>query len=491
MDRKGCSEVEVASLPGVITGDDITNLTTCLKLNNDNTGIVGNPSFTRLDNDIIVSEILSRLPVKSLMRFKCVSKHWLYMIEQDSYFIDLHLTRSKTRPSLIYVISLPPAKDQLCSKIGCKGHDKIFLTANLSLEGIGRADIHTVRKTDMFCCDFILRPINGLMCFVDNQKHAVCIYNISTREASPWIQSTLLLDEKEKHPEANTLDSYATSYKFGFDPTTREHKVLCMWYIIVGEVDNCLEEAMDGVIEVSEILTLGDGSWRRIHEVPPYLCDSLPCAYVNGSIYWCTDMFIKQENWSNLSCIIAFDFGTEKFRDIQIPEFIQDQPLDPDEGFNHHIRLVELDGRLGIIRRISAFICKLWIFDDQRYGNEKVNKTKSAGAEIWIEETITLPFPWTRTLSLNVYPVDGTHQMILQTYQGPNRYMNNAALHSYHWKEKTFTEITTSGAPLSVPDACSMKMFTSFVESLVPVQRKNKMHDDLSSTNMDCCWSLV
>lgn len=93
-----------------------------------------------------------------------------------------------------------------------------------------------------------------------------------------------------------------------------------MWYITVGEVDNCLQEDMDDVIEVWEIFTLGDGSWRRIPEVPPYLRDSLPCAYVNslpcayvnGSIYWCTDMFIRRDNWSKPSCIVAFDFGTEK-----------------------------------------------------------------------------------------------------------------------------------------------------------------------------------
>ncbi|XP_026389951.1 putative F-box protein At5g50220 isoform X2 [Papaver somniferum] len=381
------------------------------------------------------------------MRFKCVSKHWLYLIEEDSFFIDLHLTRSKARPSLVYLISLPSVINQQFSEIRCKGQDEVFLKSDLSLEGIGRADIHTMRKIDMFCCDFILRPINGLMCFVDYHKHAVCIYNIRTREASPWIQSTLLLDEKEKHPETNALDYHVTSYKFGFDPTTREHKVLCMWYITVGEVDNCLQEDMDDVIEVWEIFTLGDGSWRRIPEVPPYLRDSLPCAYVNGSIYWCTDMFIRRENWSKPSCVVAFDFGTEKFREIQIPEVIWDQPLDPDKSFNGYIRLVELDGRLGILRRINPFISKLWIFDDQRYGNEKVNKTKSASGEIWIDETITSPFPWTKTLSLNVYPMVGTRQMVLQTYQGAARYMNNVLFILTIGKKKLLQRLLPAGLP--------------------------------------------
>ncbi|KAI3964271.1 hypothetical protein MKW92_000397 [Papaver armeniacum] len=439
------------------------------------------------ENDFIVCEILSRLPVKSLMRFKCVSKYWLYLIEEDSYFIDLHLTRSKARPSLAYVIPLV-VKDRQYPEIRYKGHDEVFLTADLSLEGTGRADIHTMRKTNMFSCDIILRPINGLMCFVDTHKYAVSIYNISTREASPWIQSTLLLDEKEKHPEINTRGVYITSYKFGFDPTTKEHKVLCTWYIPVGSSleeanDDGGEEANDDGddIEVCEILTLGSGTWRRIHEVPPYfLTDNLPCVPVNGSIYWCTEMFTSPHIWRGCpACIVAFDVGIEKFRVIQIPDFIRNQPLDPDIFFNHFVRLVELDGRVGIVRRISAFIAKLWIFDDHCHGNEKVSKTTCG--EIWIEEIITLPFPWTRTLSLNVYAVVGTYQIILQTYQGAYRHMNNVSLHSYHWKERTFQEIKTSGAPASLPDACSIKMFTPFVESLVPVQRKRKNNTTLNN----------
>ncbi|KAI3894457.1 hypothetical protein MKW92_046229 [Papaver armeniacum] len=375
-------------------------------------------------------------------------KSYTYLIEEDSYFTYLHLARSKARPSLIYVIPL------------LSGHDDVFLTTDLSLDkGRGRADIHTMMKTNMFSCDYILRPLNGLMCFVDCQRYAVCIYNISTREVSPWIQSTLLQDEKEKRPEIHIHEYHLTSYKFGFDPATKEHKVLCMWYITPGEADSSIEEDCDDYIEVCEILTLGSGSWRRIHEVPPFfLDDCLPNVYVNGSIYWCSRMFTNpQIGHGYPSCIVAFDVGSEKFRVIQIPGFIRDQPLDPDTFFDHFVRLVELDGRVGIIRRISAFTSKLWIFNDHHHhGKEKVNKTESG--EYWIEETITLPFPWTRTTSLNIYVVVGTHQIVLQTYQGPYRHMNNVSLYSYHCKEKTFTEIKTSGAPLSVPDACTMKM---------------------------------
>ncbi|KAI3951233.1 hypothetical protein MKW92_050425, partial [Papaver armeniacum] len=45
-------------------------------------------------DEMVLCDILSRLPVKSLMRFKCVSKSWCSLIK-DPYFIDLHFSRSK------------------------------------------------------------------------------------------------------------------------------------------------------------------------------------------------------------------------------------------------------------------------------------------------------------------------------------------------------------------------------------------------------------
>ncbi|XP_026377562.1 putative F-box protein At1g32420 [Papaver somniferum] len=190
-------------------------------------------------DDILVCEILSRFPVKSLMRFKCVCKRWLQVIEDDSHFIDLHLYRSKTRPSLFYVLKDP--RDWLKRK-RFTGRDEFFLTADLSPEGI--AYIHSIRRTNLFCYDQILGPINGLIFFVDKHKCSVCIYKIITREASPWIQSTVLLDEKEKHLELKTLGFRRPTYKFGYDPTTKEHKVLCMWSIDPGG-NNFLEEIND------------------------------------------------------------------------------------------------------------------------------------------------------------------------------------------------------------------------------------------------------
>ncbi|KAI3934577.1 hypothetical protein MKX01_034031 [Papaver californicum] len=401
-------------------------------------------------DDIVVFEILSRLPVKSLMRFKCVCKHWLQLIQEDTYFIDLHLARSKARPSLFYVIMDPRDRYQ-CKRF--TGRDEFFLTADLSLEGI--ADIQSLRRTNVFCYDQILGPVNGLICFVDKRK------------------------KKENHPEIYTQGSRRPTYKFGFDPTTKEHKVLCMWSTSRGR-SNYQEEVSDDAdenIEVCEILTLGKGMWRRIDEVPPCcLGGRLPCVCVNGSMYWCTDMLTNpHEQHGYPLCIVAFDVGTEKFRMIQIPNFIPDQHLHHDEHFHSYIRLLELDSAVAVLLRLSAYIVKLWVLDDHLHDNENGNRTSALGIlgnGIQTEEIFTLPFPWDRNRALRIYAVVGTFQIIFLSYQAFKGYINCVSLHSYNQKEKTFTDIITIGAHISIPGFSCIKVFTPFFESLLRVQKQ-------------------
>lgn len=54
----------------------------------------------------IVVDVLSRLPVKSLLRFKSVSKEWQSIIT-DPKFVSLHLNRSTQRPGAITAFLTP------------------------------------------------------------------------------------------------------------------------------------------------------------------------------------------------------------------------------------------------------------------------------------------------------------------------------------------------------------------------------------------------
>ncbi|KAI3852850.1 hypothetical protein MKW92_049192, partial [Papaver armeniacum] len=143
--------------------------------------------------DHIVMDILSRLPVKSLMQFMSVCKHWLFLIKQNTKLINLHCIRSKSRPSLLYInplliASLEESKT-LHQSISCA---EIVEASTGGEDEEVEAFASTVRITEdkWFPYSEILEPVNGLVCFVDQKTHAIKIYNASTREATPWVIST-------------------------------------------------------------------------------------------------------------------------------------------------------------------------------------------------------------------------------------------------------------------------------------------------------------
>lgn len=50
--------------------------------------------------------------------------------------------------------------------------------------------------------------------------------------------------------------------------------------------------------------------------------------------------------------------------------------------------------------------------------------------------------------------------------------MKSASLYSYSYMKKSLMEIKVSGIPSSIPEGCCHKLFTPFVESVIPVQKK-------------------
>ncbi|KAI3888952.1 hypothetical protein MKW92_038663 [Papaver armeniacum] len=405
--------------------------------------------------DILKCEILTRLPVKSLMRFKCVSKTWLSLIEQDPYFADLHFERSKARPALLLVI---PLRNKNLDKIS----DELILTANLSRDR-SKAEIQNILKTQLFSCNKIRGPVNGLVCFVDRANSDVRVYNISTREVTERIRSTLLMQDPR---------SFHTTVNFGFDPVTRKHKVLCVYRSNPQPVQKHLDDQYKACCEV---LTAGEDVWRRIDEVPP--CDiGFPSVYVNGSIYYCTSKFMSG-NWvNNDAVLVAFDVGSEIFRSITIPNLILNNRSSNSNKY-HCAYLLEVDGHIAIAYMMSAYIVKLWVYRENTEYDIKGKKPKSTNLGSreanWTEDTITLPFPWEITLWWSFYTGAGKHQILVQSEKLniPNE-TDTVTQYSYDLKKKTFTKIEVCGIPSSIPNDCRIKLTPTFVESLFPIQKQ-------------------
>ncbi|KAI3943877.1 hypothetical protein MKW92_002440 [Papaver armeniacum] len=416
-----------------------------------------------VDDDVVVCQILSRLPVKSLMRFKCVCKSWKSIMEEDSHFMNLHLGHSETRPSLFILLQKSADYLERC---------KSFLSANLYFNGRD-ANIHTLSKEHSISYRKILGPIGGLICFVD--IFAVRIYNVSTREVTPWIKSTVFMNVENENGIADALDG-SPHCNFGFDPTTKKHKVIFMW---------CEGKFQD--FPVCEVLTVGDNTWRVIGELPPCLNIGMATVSVNGSIYWNLfgpfgdDIGIKlrldssdsedaespDEEEDYTEWIMAFDIESEKFRMFPVPPVPK---YERDESFSfNEFSLSVVDGCLAILRQTDRKV-KMWIFQDH---NKENGISITSSEKDWTRLSIKLTIELRRS-AIYVHSVSGRDQIILETYRDAyyhgKRNARDANFYYYDRKNNTLRKLEINGIT-SIPEDCRAECST-FVENLLPVRKK-------------------
>ncbi|KAI3961261.1 hypothetical protein MKX01_006975 [Papaver californicum] len=479
------------------TSTEVVTNTNCL-------GVYNSPDIiptqvSSLPNDIVV-DILSRLPVKPLMQFKSVCKHWLFMIKQDTHFINLHCIRSKSRLNLLYVNPMPekglfsinPMLDI------CFRRSKT-LQQNIScaeiVEGSTGGDeeqvesiVSKVRITDdqWFIYNQILEPVNGLVCFVNQNTHAIRVYNASTREATPWVKSTLLAEENHKlaSKDRKMIKSLREPiYRFGFDPEKREHKVFCFWRLVARREHHRYNSFQQPDYESCEALTVGrDTRWRRINAVPnennrisikqalPPTYNSWQQVYADGTMYWFNQGNCRgpwNYNHDDPDVIVAFDVGIEKYRVIPIPNFILNEPRD--ETCRKPIDMLALGRHVALIYRTEPYVVKLWMLDD---GAGKKLENCRGNRSNWSAETITLPFCCDDGFASS--GIAGSTDKIVFKGQGCRDYgCLMFTCYSYDLSKKTFKKIEMDGVA-SFKEYSERSLITTFTESLFPVQPLNK-----------------
>ncbi|XP_047333498.1 F-box protein CPR1-like [Impatiens glandulifera] len=235
--------------------------------------------------DEILENILSRLPVKCLLRLRFVSKAWFSLISSP-YFVKLHLKRSVQNKSNL---SLYITNDRVLSRwnfYSLDDHDHV-----LRPEEIVRHPLSYRKYTiqNWGSCDGLICLSNTF--FFDD---FVCLWNPSTNKSIklPYTSTTLTRNDDR-------------SYGFYYDITNDDYRVV-RTTLFVGKI-------FDYEIKV---YSLRSNSWHRLekfHQGPNF---NSKVAIACGALHWTLGEADEEKIW-----IVAFDLVTEKYRVISQPEY--------------------------------------------------------------------------------------------------------------------------------------------------------------------------
>ncbi|GAY43279.1 hypothetical protein CUMW_073240 [Citrus unshiu] len=245
--------------------------------------------MARLPTDINI-DILSRLPVKSLLRFKCVSKSFCSLIDSQE-FIKIHLKRSiETNSNLSLILSGTPAPILDSSRYW---NGKIF-SASLDSLNLGVELDHPFKNCKGRTP--IIDSCNGLIA-LKNDENGIAFWNLSTKEH--LILPKFWGDLKDK--------VYMVVDGFGYDAVNDDYKVVRLVHFVRENVE---------YTEVS-VYSLRTNSWRRIRVDFPYsILHGWDGKFADGHVHW---LVTKNPEDYIENLIIAFNLKSEEFHEVPLP----------------------------------------------------------------------------------------------------------------------------------------------------------------------------
>ncbi|XP_059669611.1 F-box/kelch-repeat protein At3g06240-like [Cornus florida] len=306
----------------------------------------------------VLIEILSRVPAKSLLRFRCVSKSWLSLITSPD-FIGLHLNQSHNNHHnphlLIKYYSLDPKKERYSLRFD----DETLTTVHESSE------LKCPFKTRRNSFFRIVGICNGLICLSDDQfgyTYTLIIWNPAIRKCVNLPKPRICFD---------TYGPYMFVLGFGFDSRNNDYKVVRIAYLrnkmgswdAGAGVESLLGGEDDYIVPPEvEVFALKAGSWKTIDtNVPPYHMVEYfySSPFVNGTIHWL--VYNKSEGWdqSHRCTIIGFDVGGEVFCELKLPKILaHDSPLNMVIAVNGDTLSVFRYDNRAKIRHCSVWVMK-------------------------------------------------------------------------------------------------------------------------------------
>ncbi|XVE83789.1 hypothetical protein DITRI_Ditri16bG0115100 [Diplodiscus trichospermus] len=257
------------------------------------------PITHQLPEDIVV-DILARLPVKSLKRFRCVRKSWCSLIRSPQ-FISAHYSFSKNR---VYpLVKYGKHDDQT------EGKNVLSIISNQTLDIVGNLDIPSF--TDEERSIYIRGYCNGIICIWYHHSD-VLLWNIATKEFK-----TLPKCPFEFQPNfSNCVDVVCLGYDFKRD----DYKVIRIDTFWNDEFE--YEDPRSQRGKRIALYNLSTDSWRKLNANLSVV--EFPGFYFALSQFYSNGFFRCEASIENEIVLLSFDMSREVFLTTPLPDGSKD-----------------------------------------------------------------------------------------------------------------------------------------------------------------------
>ncbi|XP_073027028.1 F-box/kelch-repeat protein At3g23880-like [Primulina eburnea] len=295
----------------------------------------------RLPMDVLI-EVLILLPLKSLLKFRCVSKTWRDLISSP-LFIDRHL-KCDRKHSVLLVKLIPnhvltPQSGKLSQMLSFHYPDFPELSVSPDLRIPIPKDLNIPSYNNLLNIP-IHGPCNGLVCIAVEEFVFLC---------NPALREFKLLPPL-KFPENHT--AHPLGYGFGFDQIGGVYKVIQ------------ISDEHDLHYNRVDLYDSASNSWKQIEAKVPYIIDSLSVGLLfKGAIHW----YAITDDLDDHPFVLCFDMSSEDFQHLDFHDNFSPPKWSPD--------LMELDGSLAmacidfsIFPEVTSDI-EIWVM--KKYGKKE------------------------------------------------------------------------------------------------------------------------
>lgn len=278
----------------------------------------------------IQTDILSRLSVDDLLRFRCISKSWCAQID-DAGFIKTHLKKFFNTYSSLYLLFADSHPNSLYFASFASLGNAVELDNPLK----GPSDAHHNIKMVGSC--------NGLICY-GNAAGTIALLNPLTTKHHilPFLPLDFHLEGK------STWGAWA--FGFGYDPISDDYKV-----VRLGQYLCLFDQFFD---TETMVCSLKANTWRRIPGMSYVLgFDQKMGVLVGDSLHWLVG---RHRIVLNPNLIVGFNLEVEEFREVRAPELI---------GENLSINLGVVGDWLSLTANYERMRLDVWVMKE--YGEEE------------------------------------------------------------------------------------------------------------------------